>query len=81
MGINIYTTKTVYYEVSCGVVVGWVLKATWARVWILQARCVTCCIFSAVCGNSRSGRPRFIFAPMLGYIGCPNIRVSYRLPQ
>ena len=25
---DLYITKTVYYEVSCGVVVGWVLKAT-----------------------------------------------------
>ena len=24
----VYITKTVYYEVSCGVVVGWVLNAT-----------------------------------------------------
>ena len=35
-------TKTVYYEVSCGLVVWWVLKATWTGVRILQALCVSC---------------------------------------
>jgi hypothetical protein len=43
----VYITKTLYYEVSCGVVVGWVLKVTWTGVLILQARflqarCVSC---------------------------------------
>jgi hypothetical protein len=28
---GLYITKTVYYEVSCGVVVGWVLKAAEVR--------------------------------------------------
>jgi hypothetical protein len=29
---GLYITKMVYYEVSCGVVVGWVLKSTVDRV-------------------------------------------------
>jgi hypothetical protein len=37
---GIYIAKTVYYEVSCGVLVGWVLKATWTGVPILQVCCV-----------------------------------------
>ena len=40
--------KMVYYEVSCGVVVGWVLKATWTGVRIPQARCVSCRVSSAL---------------------------------
>jgi hypothetical protein len=75
---GIYITKTVYYEVICGVVVVWILKATWTGVRILQARCVSCRVsFSA----THTAMPRLIFAPTLGYIGCPNVRVRHRLPR
>ena len=39
---GLYITKTDYYKVSCGVVVGSVLKAWWTGVGFVQARCVSC---------------------------------------
>ena len=65
----VYITKTVYYKVSCGVVVGSVLKATWTGVGTLKARCVSCRV------------SHLIFAPPLGYIDCPDVRVRHRLPR
>jgi hypothetical protein len=66
----VYITKTLYYEVSCGVVVGWVLKVTWTGVWILQARflqarCVSCRVSLAA---PHTAMTHLIFAPTLGYI-------------
>jgi hypothetical protein len=42
LGTNIYITKTVYYEVSCGIVVGWVVKATVDRGLDPAGTCVSC---------------------------------------
>ena len=56
-----FFTKTVYYKVSCGVVVGWVLKATWTGVRILQARCVSCRVSLALAAT-HTGIPH-LFLP------------------
>ena len=56
----------VYYEVICGVVVGWVLKATWTGVRILQACCVSCRVSLAA---THTVMPHLFFAPTLEYIG------------
>jgi hypothetical protein len=61
----VYITKTVYYEVSCGVVVGWVLKATVDRG----------------SDPTHTEMPHLIFDPTLGYIGCPDVRVRHQLPR
>ena len=42
------------------------------RVRILQVRCVSC---------RQRAMPNFIFAPTLGYIGCPDDRVRPQLPR
>jgi len=67
------TTETAYskFEVSDGITVGWVLKATWTRVRILQAR-VTCRVSFVA---THTAMPPLSFAPALGYIGCPVVRV------
>jgi hypothetical protein len=60
---GLYITKTAYYEVSCGVVVGRVMEATLTGVWILQARCVSCHVSLAA---THTAMPQLIFAPTLG---------------
>ena len=40
---GLYITETVYREVSCGTVVGWVLMDTWTGVWILQLQARVSC--------------------------------------
>ena len=47
------------------ILVGWVLKATVDR------------------GSdpTHTEMPHLIFAPTLGYIGCPDVRVRHRLPR
>ena len=70
---GLYTTKTVYYEVSCCIVVGWGLKATVDRGSDLAG---------ALCElPPKTALPHLIFAPTLGYIGCPDVKVRHRLPQ
>jgi len=58
---------------ECGIVAELVLEATWTGVRILQARCVSCRVSSAA---THTAMPPVIFAPMLGYIRCPDVRVS-----
>ena len=65
---SLYITKTVYYEVHCGVVLGWVLKAT--VVWGSDPAGALC----------ELPPKQLIFAPTLGYIGCPVVRVRHWLP-
>ncbi len=61
---GLYTTKTVYYEVSCGVVVGWVLKASVDRG--SDPACALCELPRLFGGNSHSDAA-FSF--------CPDVRV------
>jgi len=66
---GLYITKTVYYEVHCGVVVGWVLKAM--VDWGMDPAGVLC----------ELPPKQLIFAPTLGYIGCLDVRVRHWLPR
>ena len=67
---GLYITKTVYYEVSCGVVVGSVMKATWTGVGILQ-----------LFGRNSHSDATFNFCPNVRLHWLPRLRVRYLLPR